>query len=81
MKNCCKKCGKSPTDADKWRYTLYTTLVFLIIVNPLTYELTNSLFKSLFKVATPQGCPTIMGILLHAAVFTVLMRYLMDLDL
>ena len=23
----------------KWRYTLYTTIIFLIVANPLTYKL------------------------------------------
>ena len=30
-----KEC-KKPTSGDKWRYSLYTVIVFFIIVNPMT---------------------------------------------
>jgi len=81
MKSCCKNCGKEPTDDDKWRYTLYTALLFLIIVNPFTYQLTNYVFKSLFKVSASNGCPTMYGILLHSVVFTFALRVMMDMKL
>ena len=68
---------------DKWRYTLYTTLVFLIIVNPYTYQLTQKLFGPfLGKIASESnGCPTNVGILLHAVVFTLILRVMMDFKL
>jgi len=78
----CKKCSQKPSNGDKWRYTLYTTLIFLLVVNPFTYQLTNQLFSKLFgKIASSNGCPTMGGILLHAVVFTIVLRYMMDLDL
>ena len=79
----CKKCAGKPSTNDKWRYTLLTTIVFLIVVNPITYKLTNKLFsRFLGSVASPSGgCPSTIGILLHAAVFTVILRYMMYLDL
>ena len=79
----CKKCAGKPSTNDKWRYTLLTTIVFLIVGNPITYKLTNKLFsRFLGSVASPSGgCPSTIGILLHAAVFTVILRYMMDLDL
>ena len=84
-KNCSSgscSCNKSSKNADKWRYTLYTTLVFLLVVNPFTYQLTNQLFSKIFgKIASSNGCPTMGGILLHAIVFTLVLRYMMDFDL
>ena len=77
----CQKCGNEPTDMDKWRYTIYTTILFLIIVNPMTYKLVQSLLGSFVKIADTNGCPTMNGILVHAVVFTFLLRYLMDLDI
>jgi hypothetical protein len=79
----CKKCAGKPSTSDKWRYTLMTTVIFLIVVNPMTYKLTNKLFsKFLGSVASPSsGCPSTIGILLHAVVFTLLLRYVMDLDI
>jgi len=78
----CGKCSQKPNVDDKWRYTLYTTLVFLLVVNPFTYQLTNQLFSKIFgKIASSNGCPTMGGILLHAVVFTLVLRYMMDFDL
>lgn len=87
-KNCssgkcsCSKSSQVSKNGDKWRYTLYTTFIFLLVVNPLTYKLTNQLFSKLFgKIASSNGCPTMGGILLHAIVFTLVLRYMMDFDL
>ena len=78
----CKKCSQRPSVGDKWRYTLYTTLVFLLVVNPFTYQLTNQLFSKIFgRIASSNGCPTMGGIFLHAIVFTLVLRYMMDIDL
>lgn len=80
MKNKCNCLGK-PTSQDKWRYTLYTTLIFLVVVAPFTYLLVNSVLGSLLKVCDKNGCPTTAGLMLHALVFTLILRYMMDLDL
>lgn len=79
----CTTCASKPQSADKWRYTLITSVLFLIVVNPMTYKLTNSLFSKLLgSIANPSsGCPSMVGILLHAVVFTLLLRLLMDMDL
>lgn len=83
MTTICPKCECSPTNADKWRYTLLTTLIFLVVVNPMTYQLVNKLFRNVVgKIADPlTGCPTTMGIAIHAVVFTLLLRYVMDIDI
>ncbi len=74
--------NKHATNAQKWRYTLITTVIFLLVVHPMTYKLVDSLVGGLlFKVASKSGCPTMAGLLLHAAVFTVALRYVMDLDI
>ena len=81
----CTKCTKKPEQPgqyDKWRYTLYTTVIFLLVVNPYTYKLTNKLFSKLLgPIANASGCPTMVGIILHAVVFTLLLRLLMDFDI
>jgi hypothetical protein len=64
--------------SDKWRYTLYTTLVLLLLFNPWTFQHVNSVFHG---IASKDGCPTLLGFLLHAAFFTVIVRYMMDLHL
>lgn len=79
----CEKCECEPTNADKWRYTLLTTVVFLIVVNPMTYKLVQKLFANVLgNVANPvTGCPTYVGIAVHTIIFTLLLRYVMDLDI
>lgn len=73
-KNVCEK-----SSADKWRYTLYTTILFLIIVNPMTYKLVNYILGSLVKICDKNGCATTAGYLIHAVVFTLLLRLMMDM--
>ena len=74
---------KLPTSSDKWRYTLWTTLVFLIIINSYTYKITQRLFSGILgQIANPTtGIPTTTGIALHTVVFTLIVRYMMDFDI
>jgi len=66
------------SDAQKWKYTLITTVIFLLVVMPLTYQLTNKVLgKVLGKLCDANGCPTMMGLLIHTIVFTLLLRYQM----
>ncbi len=77
----CKKCHTKTDNNDKWRYTLYTTVIFLIVVNPATFLLVNGLLGSFIKICDSKGCPTMNGILVHAVVFTIILRYMMDLNI
>lgn len=78
----CKKCNKEPSSMDKWRYSFYTLLIFIIVINPITYKLVNGLLMSVFgKIADGKGCPTLMGLVIHSIVFLLLVRFVMDLDI
>lgn len=58
--------------------TLQAVLLFFIIANPMTYRLTNSLLGGLVgRLADPSGCPTSTGLLLHSAVFGLIVYGLM----
>ena len=71
-----------PTSSDKWRYTLYTTVVLLLLFNPSTYKAVNYILGSFIgPIESSNGCPTHWGFLLHAIVFTIIVRYMMDLDI
>ena len=70
-----------PSSSDKWRYTLYTTLVLLILFNPWTYKVMNSAFSRFIAISSKDGCPTLLGFLVHATIFTIVVRYMMDIDL
>jgi len=62
---------------DKWKYTLYTTFVFLLVANPYTYKFVQILLGKFIKISDKSGCPTILGFLVHAVVFTLILRYIM----
>lgn len=64
----------------KWKYTLMTTVLYLIITHPLMFKLTHRLFGKVMKLAGKSGCPTMAGYLLHAVVFTVLLRMMMNIE-
>ena len=58
--------------------TLQAVLLFFLIANPMTYRLTNSLLGGLTgRLADGGGCPTSKGLLVHSAVFGVIVYALM----
>ena len=62
---------------DKWKYTLYTTLIFLIVANPYTYKFVQIILGRFVKIADKNGCPSWIGFLIHAVVFTLILRFIM----
>tara|TARA_A100001011_G_scaffold357319_1_gene402070 strand:- start:5072 stop:5383 length:312 start_codon:yes stop_codon:yes gene_type:complete len=66
---------------DKWRYSVYSALVFLLISNPYAYILVNKLLGNFVKISSPNGCPTMTGLFIHAVVFAVIIRVMMELDI
>jgi hypothetical protein len=67
-----------PSNADKWRFTLYTTVLLLILFNPWMYILVHRLLSFLVgPIANKEGCPTMLGFIVHAIVFTIILRLLM----
>jgi hypothetical protein len=73
--------ASSPANIQKWQITIFSALIFLLVVNPYTYNLTNSLFSGLIGPVAKNGCPTMVGLLLHTVVYILLVRYSMDLNL
>jgi len=58
--------------------TLQAVLLFFIIANPMTYRLTNSLLGGLVgRLADSSGCPSSTGLLVHSAVFGLIVYGLM----
>jgi len=71
-----------PTSLDKWRYSFYTLLVFILVVNPLTYKIINRILVKMFgKIAEIKGCPNMLGLLTHSIIFLLIVRYIMDMNL
>jgi hypothetical protein len=51
-------------------------LMFFIISNPMVYTLVDSLLGgALGRIATPSGCPTTWGLIVHSAVFAAAAYY------
>lgn len=73
---------ESPSESDKWKYTLYTTVILLIVFNPQTYKITDGFLSGLLgSLANSAGCPTWIGFAVHAVVFTLLLRGLMEVPI
>jgi hypothetical protein len=63
----------------KFKYSLYTTLLFFVLASPTAFGIGNRLFGG--SVASPSGCPTSIGFALHTFVFLVALYGLMSLPM
>jgi hypothetical protein len=61
----------------KFKYSLYTALLFFLLASPTSFRVTNRLFGG--SVASKGGCPTAVGFALHTFVFLVGLYGLMSL--
>lgn len=60
--------------ATNWTSVLTLALVFIIISAPFTYGVTNKVFGNLgLRTATMSGAPTKFGLVLHSAVFVLVL--------
>jgi hypothetical protein len=69
------------SSSEKWNITFFSAVIFLLVVNPYTYNLTQSIFGKILGTIAINGCPTIIGLLLHTVVYILLVRYSMELHL
>ena len=70
----------SSSDLDFWRrvkYSFYSTLVFILITNPMTYLFTQSIFKGALTIVQ-NGVPTATGYFLHAGLFFLVILSIMQ---
>jgi hypothetical protein len=61
----------------KFKYSLYTTLLFFLLASPTSFRMSNRLFGG--SVASKGGCPTAVGFGLHTFIFLVGLYGLMSL--
>ena len=72
----------SASSSKKWQITFFSAFLFLLVVNPYTYKLTQSLLGGLVgKIADSNGCPTFIGLFIHTIVYILLVRGSMDMHL
>jgi hypothetical protein len=70
------------SNSTKWKITFFSAFLFLIVVNPYMYQLTQRLFGTIVgKIAESNGCPTFLGLFIHTIVYILLVRGSMDLNL
>ena len=69
------KCEKS--QRDKLMISIISALVFFIVANPETFKLIRRVVGS--WVATPTGCPSMTGLVLHAVVFMLVVWGMMNI--
>ena len=67
--------------SQKWNISFFSVLIFLIVSNPYTYMLTNMLFRPFIGALANSGCPTTLGLAIHAVVYLLLVRYSMELNI
>jgi hypothetical protein len=53
----------------KAKYSFYSTLVFFLIANPLTYKFTQAILTPFQIIKDREGNPTTVGFFIHAVLF------------
>jgi hypothetical protein len=62
--------------------TIQSIIIFLIVSLPYTYKVTNGLLGGILgKLADPSGCPTVLGLFIHAIVFGLIVYGLMVINI
>ena len=65
---------------NKWQLTILSAFIFILIINPYTYMFSQKLLGGFVgKIADNNGCPTLLGLLIHTIVYILLIRGSMDL--
>jgi len=71
-----------PSSDLKWQISFFSAFLFVLVVNPYTYQLTQKLLGALVgKIADSNGCATSLGLVIHTIVDILLIRGSMDLNL
>ena len=72
----------SDSSSKKWQISLFSAIIFILVIHPYTYMLTQKILGGIFgKIADIHGCPTSLGLLIHTIVYILLVRGSMDLHL
>jgi hypothetical protein len=68
------------SSSQKWKVSLISGILFLIISAPLLYKTVDGLIRKInpnLSVCNEQGCPTPLGLAIHSVVFILVIRLLM----
>ena len=73
-----EKKGEVPTTNEKWWAAAILGLLFWFLASPISFSITNPILQALCLPGTCEGGkPTFIGLLLHAVVFTLVVRWMM----
>ncbi len=61
----------------KWFHSIKSVFIFLLLITPSMFNLTQSLFGRFITVVDYNGTPTTAGMVLHSIVFVLILRFLM----
>ena len=67
-----------PTNSDKWRFTLYTVIMVIVLFNKYAFITVDKIIGKIVPIYK-NGCSTSAGFIVHLMVFTLVLRYSMDL--
>ena len=76
IKTTCKVMLKQDKKS-QWKFSIISAIIFLLISSPFMYNITNSILG----ITTTNGCPTVVGLILHTIVFLLISYGVMQLDL
>jgi hypothetical protein len=67
---------KIPGLSPKLSAAVVAGLLFFVVSNPIVYRIVDKLLGGLLgPIATPAGCPTTWGLIVHSAVFAAATFY------
>ena len=75
-----KDCGcgcDGKKQQEKFTISVISALTFFVIANPETFRLVRKILGS--RIATPTGCPSILGLAIHSVVFMLIVWGMMNI--
>lgn len=73
-------CFRPYTEQEKWIVASVSGALFAVVSSPISYQVVGSVLKPLgLETASSKGCPNIQGLVVQGAVFTGLLRWMMEM--
>lgn len=63
---------------EKWKISLLSAVIFFLVASPMLFRIVNAITSSIGFVLANDGCPTYLGLFVHAIVFMLIVRLTMD---
>jgi uncharacterized membrane protein YeiB len=64
----------------KFKWSVYTALIFFLLSAPQVYIAINKLFGGLIKICEPSGAPSLTGLILQSILFCWIIYFIMTLN-